>query len=300
MEFRHGLGIFYAAVGTLFFATSPIFTLLIQGISPGGIAFLRMFLGSMFILAFAKLRGKRITIPGTDLKKFLLYGFIAAMHFLFYIYSLFYTTIAHSLSIVYTAPIFVTLLSSLVLKEPLPRYKYIGIGLVIIGIAVITGFEPLLSSRMIIGDMMALVSAFCFGLYSVAGRKERENYTLFQYTFWLYFFAAIFLLPFGAGSLKPDYLIKAAVPIIFLALLPTTLGHTMYNASVRHTHAAYSNLISTQEVTGGIILGYFVLNQVPGINTFLGCGIMFAGLGIVLIDRNPFSDISKKRKENAN
>lgn len=63
MEFRHGLGIFYAAVGTLFFATSPIFTLLIQGISPGGIAFLRMFLGSMFYPGFCKTAGKKDNNP---------------------------------------------------------------------------------------------------------------------------------------------------------------------------------------------------------------------------------------------
>jgi len=61
------------------------------------------------------------------------------------------------------------------------------------------------------------------------------------------------------------------------------LGHTLYNAALRRTHATYVNLIATQEVTGGIILGYLFLGEVPTLSSFLGAVITLAGIVRVLI-----------------
>lgn len=285
MKDKHYLkGIGIAALGTLFFSTSPVFTLLIQGVSASQIAFLRIALASLFIFIFSKFRGESLSIKASDSKKFIFYGIITGMHFLFYVKSLFFTSIAHSLSIVYTAPVFVTLFSSWFLKEHLEKYKYIGIVTVVFGVFVLTNFEPKITGEMIIGDLMALVSAVCYAVYSVAARRERQNYSLYCYTFWLYLWSAVFLLPFAAVNFVIPKTAVSVVSIVLLGLLPTTLGHTLYNASIRYVHAAYSNLISTQEITGGIILGYLVLGQAPTLNSIVGCIIMFIGLFIVIAD----------------
>lgn len=298
MKFQHGKGIFYASLATVFFATSPVLTLSIKAISPWGITFMRMFMGAVFVFILAKLKRIDLYLNKKDIKKFLLYGFIAAMHFLFYIWSLFYTSIAHSLSIVYTAPIFVTLFTWLFLKEPIKGYKFVGIAVVLIGIFILTGFEPQINITWLMGDFMALISAVCFGLYSVAGRRERENYPLLKYAFWLYLSASVFLFPFALKYIQLSAVKASASAIILLALLPTTLGHTLYNASLRYTHPTYTNLISTQEVTGGIILGYFILGQLPSINSIIGCIIMLLGLGVVLLNNNPLYGNILNRQEN--
>ena len=43
---------------------------------------------------------------------FAAYGLVTALHFFFYVSSLDYTTAAHALAIIYTAPIFVTMLAA--------------------------------------------------------------------------------------------------------------------------------------------------------------------------------------------
>lgn len=277
-----GIGI--AALGTFFFSTSPIFTLLIKGIPASEIAFLRIALASLFIFMFSRIKKESLSIKASDTKKFAVYGFITAMHFLFYVTSLFFTSIAHALSIVYMAPIFVTLFSAWFLKEHIHRYKYIGIGIVVMGVFVLTNFEPQMTPNMIVGDAMALISAVCYAIYSVVARRERQNYSLLCYTFWLYFWAAIFLLPFAVANFAVPKTLQSMASILLLGLLPTTLGHTLYNASIRYIHPTYSNLISTQEITGGILLGYLILGQVPSLNSIAGCLIMFIGLAIVLMD----------------
>lgn len=286
MLYNHRKGIILAAVGTFFFSTSPVLTLWLQGVSPAQITFLRMLIASLFIALAAFATGTGIRIHQKDMVKLACIGAITAAHFWFYIASLFYTSIAHCLSIVYTAPVFVTLFSAVVLKERLERHRFFGIALVIAGVFILTGFEPQMTQDMIIGDLLAFGSALSFGLYSVAGRKERENYPLLKYTFWVYLFAAVFLAPGAVLNFKPVDGYKIISALVLLALLPTTLGHTMYNASLRYTHPTYSNLISTQEITGGVALGYLVFGQAPGLNVFVGCVVMFLGLAGVRLNKN--------------
>lgn len=248
------------------------------------IAFFRMFLGSLFIFIAAKIYSINLRLAKDDVLKFTAYGIIAALHFLFYIKSVIYTTIAHSLSLVYTAPIMITLLSGIILKEKIPKKKYIGIFVVILGIIVLAGFEPLLTKKMILGDVFALLSALCLALYSLAGRRERDSYPLLKYVFWVYFISAIFLFILSAKNFILPMNFNQWLPLILLGLLPTTLGHTLYNAGIRYIHPTYANLISTQEVTGGVILGIILLKEIPSLNSIIGIIIMFLGLYSVLSD----------------
>jgi len=71
--------------------------------------------------------------------------------------------------------------------------------------------------------------------------------------------------------------------IVALGIFPLALGHTLYNAALRRTYATYVNLFATQEVTGGIILGYLFLGEVPSFNSLLGAAITLAGIAMVLI-----------------
>jgi drug/metabolite transporter (DMT)-like permease len=61
------------------------------------------------------------------------------------------------------------------------------------------------------------------------------------------------------------------------------IGHTLYNAAIRRTYATYANLIATQEVTGGVILGALLLGQWPTVNSLIGATITLAGIALVLI-----------------
>ena len=94
-----------------------------------------------------------------DWPRFALWGLVTAFHFGCYIASLDYTSVAHSLALVYTSPIWVSLLSWLVLREPLPRRKWVGIFVTLVGMGVLSGFEPAWTPRMLLGDAKASISS---------------------------------------------------------------------------------------------------------------------------------------------
>lgn len=281
-----GLGYVTLAVGL--FATSPVLVRWAAPLSPFEITFGRMATAALAVGLLARWQGRSAGGSGTGrplvpAPRFVLYGLIAALHFLLYIASLSFTTIAHSLALVYTAPVFVTLFSSLLLKEPIRRRQWLGIPVVVAGIAVLAGLEPRMDARMALGDALALGSAICFGLYSVAGRRERAAYPLLDYAGAVYLMAALWLLPAAAlgGSGAASW--PAIGAVLLLGVLPLAVGHTLYNASLRRVHPTYVNLVSTQEVTGGILLGYLLLGEAPGPGALIGAGLSLAGVAAVLL-----------------
>jgi len=279
-------GLAFVGVAVFFFATSPVLTRWSAPLSPFAITFGRMAIAAVAVLAYALLTRQRIALGRADLGRFAFYGLVTALHFLLYIASLSYTTIAHSLALVYTAPVFVTVFAALFLRERIARWQYLGLVVAVGGVALLAGFEPAMTRTMAFGDLLAIGSAICFGVYSVVGRRERTRYPLLTYAFGVYALAAVWLAPPALADPIPSGVsLLAILSVVALGLFPLALGHTLYNASLRRVHPTYVNLIATQEVTGGVILGFLILGEVPSLNSVLGAAITLVGIAVVLLCR---------------
>jgi drug/metabolite transporter (DMT)-like permease len=264
-----------------------------------------MFIGSATVFLIAWVRGQRSRLaPGKETSagrleggrllaghwfRFLVWGCVAALHFVFYIASLDYTTVAHSLALVYTSPIWVSLFSWLLLGEPLPRNKWLGIVVTLAGMVVLSGFEPDWTPRMLVGDALALGSAITFGIYSTTGRAQRSRYPLWFYAGTVYAMAGLWLLPLAGWAAVQDCpavqagqggvrWAPALLSVLVLGILPLGIGHTLYNAALRRAHPTRVNIIATQEVTGGILLSWWLLGEVPTVNALVGALIMLIGV----------------------
>ncbi|GCE11643.1 DMT family transporter [Tengunoibacter tsumagoiensis] len=284
------IGLLYVVVAVLFFSTSPIFVRWAQPFNPVEIAFWRLTIAALLVCCLGLLTHQRLLLRRQEFPRFLFYGLITALHFLFYIAALSYTTIAHALALTYTSPIFVTLFATFFLKEPLPLRKWLGIGVAVIGIAIMAGFEPHYNSCslhgqcMVLGDGLGLLAGICYAIYSIAGRGERTRHPIFRYTTNVYGLAALWLLPLTLIlAFTHTYPPTAIAALVALGIFPLGLGHTLYNASIRKIHATYANLIASQEVTFGILLGIFFVHDIPSTTTFIGVGITLVGIIGVLI-----------------
>lgn len=276
-------GLAYVGLAVAFFSTSPVLTRLAAPHGAFEITFGRMALAAGFVLLLARLAGVRLAFRRDELGRFALYGLITALHFFLYIWSLEFTTIAHSLALVYTAPIFVTLFAAVLLGERIDRRRYLGIPVVLVGIAVLSGLEPTLDARMAFGDLLALGSAVTFGLYSVAGRRERDHQPLLRYAGGVYAAAALWLLPVALLTATGFHGLPQLLAIAGLGIFPLGIGHTLYNASLRRVHPTFVNLIATQEVTGGVLLGALVLGEVPSGASVVGAALTLFGVAVVLL-----------------
>ena len=75
----------------------------------------------------------------------------------------------------------------------------------------------------------------------------------------------------------------ALASVAVLGIFPLGIGHTLYNAALRRTHPTRVNIIATQEVTGGILLSWWLLGDAPTVNALVGALIMLAGVIQVVI-----------------
>jgi len=277
------IGIAQAVLAAALFSTGAILVRWAQDLSPIEVTSLRMLLGGVFVAAAAWASGNRVMAPWAELRRLVPIGLIASAHFLTFNASLYYTTVAHSLTLTYTAPLFIAILSRTFLGERLPRRALLGILMGIAGVAVLAGFEPRLSPRMLTGDALALASGLTFAIYSLMGRRERRRLPLLTYASWVYLAAGVVTAPFAAGVLRRPVERNAIAAVIAMALIPSALGHTLYNAALRRLHPSIPNLIAVQEVTGGILLAWVLLGEAPTLNAVAGAGITLIGVALVLL-----------------
>lgn len=277
-------GLLLVALAVVLFSSSPV---LIRwaaaSLSAYEITAGRSLVAALLVLGLALVRRDRL--PGrSEWPRFAFFGLAAALHFGLYIASLEYTSIAHSLALIYTAPIFVALFSWVVLKEQLNVRQWIGIVVAVLGIALLAGAEAEVTQRMIFGDLLALGSAICYGIYSIAGRSQKDRYPLFAYAGVVYLMATLWLLPTAVVNFSEGgYSWPAVLSVLALGIFPLGIGHTLYNAALRRVSATYVNIVATQEVTGGIILGILLLNEIPTWNSILGALITLAGILLVIL-----------------
>jgi len=265
-----------------------VFVRLAAPISPYEITFWRMVFAASTV-GVGMLLTRRSAGPLPWERRYIGFGLVAALHFLLFVTALSFTSIAHALSITYLAPVFTAVASWRLLGEKLSGRQVIGGLVAIAGIAVLVGFEPRLTSRMLLGDALALLSAACYAVYSIVGRSERSRYGLLPYALAVYGLAALWLLPaFAAGfagrpAAAEAYTLPRLLALVGAGVLPLGLGHTLYNASLRRIPATYANLIASQEVTGGVALGALLLGEVPSINSMVGALLAIAGIVLVLV-----------------
>ncbi len=276
------IGVLQAVAAAGLFSTGAVLIRWAQEMSPVEITSLRMLLGGGFVAAAARATGDRLGLPAADIRRLVPIGLIAAVHFLAFIASLSLTTVAHCLTLVYTAPLIIAALSRAILRERLPRRVLAGMGVGLTGVAVLAGFEPRVTPEMVLGDLLAVGAAVAFALYSLFGRRERARIPLLPYASWVYLTAGVATAPFAVGVFTRPVSGEALASVLALALFPHALGHTLYNAAVRRLHPSIPNLITTQEVTGGIVLAWLLLQETPTWNALAGAAITLVGVALVL------------------
>ena len=279
---RHGL--LFVSAATLLFSTSPVLARWAGlTLGPYETSFWRLAIAGFAVLTVATVRRERLPAPG-DWPRFALFGLITSLHFVFYIASLDYTTVAHSLAIVYTAPVFVALLSRLIYREQLSPRRWLGIGVVVAGVMLLAGFSTDLDRRMLLGDLLAVGSAITFALYSLAGRSQVKRYALFAYAGSVYLVGAIWTLPLALITWSPEGYTAAAIwSLLGLALLPLGVGHTLYNAALRRTSTTVVNVVATQELTLGVLWGVLLLSEMPSLSSATGALVMLIGTILVIL-----------------
>jgi drug/metabolite transporter (DMT)-like permease len=201
-------------------------------------------------------------------------GVSLAAHFALWISSLDYTSVASSVALVTTNPIWVALAAWLWLGEK-PRPKvWIAIALSIIASLLISwkdlqsGAEggDLAKSSALWGNLLALLGAMAMSGYMLAAKavqQHRPNWPLLPYVATVYSVAAL-VLSLVVGYVTGPWwqLSPAAWPaLLLLALGPQVIGHTLINHALRRLSPTIVAIAILGEPIGAALLAWLMLGE---------------------------------------
>ncbi len=234
-------------------------------------------------------------LPRTELGLAALSGILLALHFATWILSLEYTSVASSVVLVTTNPLWVALLAPWFLKERLAPAFLVGLLVALAGGTIVAASDscvqaagglacpPLaefLQGRAFLGDILALMGALSGAGYILIGRRLRPHVSLTSYIFLVYGMAALVLLGMVAVSGLPFFGFSPDIYVylLLLALIPQLLGHSSFNWALAHLPASYVSIGLLGEAVGSTILAYFVLGEAPGTLKIFGAALILGGI----------------------
>jgi len=251
------------------------------------IATYRMMLASLMLTPFACYQKTWRGWERNDLGWFFLSGLFLSLHFAFWIASLKYTSVASSVVLVTTHPVFVGIGAWLFLNERLGPSLIFGIALSVLGSGLISYGDMSPSKEVLMGDGLALLGAIAASGYLLVGRKMRKDRNLISYIFPVYSTAGLILILFALIFKNPffGYSSSTYFYLLLLALVPQVIGHTTFNWALKYLPASAVAITILGEPIGSTLLAYFILGEGLTIWKVIGGISIFAGILVALRKR---------------
>lgn len=213
-------------------------------------------------------------------------GVLLAFHFWSWNASVALTSVSASVLLVNTQPVIVAVLSVLWLREPPTRRQWLGIGVAVVGAAVVAlpdlGSPGGATHRALLGDLLALVGAATAAIYFVSGRRLRAELDLWPYVGLVYGVSFVVLIGLSVAAHAPLGSQPPREIAIFAALAigPMLLGHTGLNWALRYLPAYIVNLTLLGEPVGATLLAAILpgIREVPNGLTFVGGALILSGI----------------------
>ena len=181
----------------------------------------------------------------------------------------FHTIAAASLSVasvlLYTAPIFVTVMSAFLFRERITSVRVLSLVLAMSGCVLVTGvlFDmPVLSPS---GILIGLGAGFGYALYSIFGRYAfARGYHSMTVSFWTFAISAIAILPFASpGDLVASIAVGTFpwVDTILLAVVSTVLPYLLYTYGLTGMTGGRASILASTEPVVATLMGVIVFHE---------------------------------------
>lgn len=221
-----------------------------------------------------------------DLKKygfvFFIFGLLMGVHWVTYFFALKLANVAIGMLSLFTYPTMTALLEPLLLKTKFQKHHLLLSLLVLIGIYFLA---PTLTfnNSMTQGLLMGLLSAFSYSLRNILLKTQVKSFNGSVLMFYQMVVITFLLSPLL--FYYEEVLITSQLPfLIFLGLVTTSIGHTIFLNSFKHFSVSTASIMSGMQPIYGIIIAMIFLNEIPSWRSWVGGALIL--LTVVIESRN--------------
>jgi drug/metabolite transporter (DMT)-like permease len=210
-------------------------------------------------------------------------GCLLAAHFATWIPSLSFTSVASSVALVATQPVWAALLARL-RGEHVPRGAWLGIAIAFAGAVVLSGVDLSLSARALGGDALALVGGMLAAAYVTVGAEVRRTVSTSVYTTVCYSVTAVALLAVcvvGRQNLT-GHPARTWVLLVAITVGPQLLGHSVVNRVLRTTSATVVSVAILFEIVGATFIAWLWFGETPPLAAYPAAVLIATGVVLVV------------------
>ena len=229
-------------------------------------------------------------IPLRDLPLFLGLGFGSILFFtVCYFTAITMMPLSTAAILLYTSPIWVTLLSALLFHEKLDAAKLTALCMAFGGCVLVSGLGG--GGLTLRGLLLGLGAGLGYGLYSILGSIALRRYSPFTVTAWTFLIAGIgalsicrpaqMLALIGAGvspALTVLFFLLTAVVTAFIPFLSYTLG-------LRSVEAGKAAILATVEPMVASLLGVVVFREALSLSAALGILLILGAIVLLSLPK---------------
>lgn len=252
---------------------------LLPDLSSTTIAFWRMFLAS--IMAFTVSYKTILTfVPN---KKILVAGLFLGFHFALFFRSVQLTSIAEAALLGTISPVFTEIYSLLFQKKSFSLRVFFGLFLALFGAFVLIN-QSSFSSTSTTGNLLAVLCSIAMAAVLLIGKDVRKKVGLFEYSRWIFLYASVclFIISYFENVSVLEFQNKDFGWFIFLAAIPTMVGHNIFYFLVKSLSATTVAAVPLGEPVISSIGAFFFFGEPVDAFVFFGGFITLLGVYFVI------------------
>lgn len=189
--------------------------------------------------------------------------------------------------LLYTAPLFVLVMSYFIFKEDMPGGKIVAAIIAFVGCALTAGILGSSGDFNVQGFLMGIGSGFGYALYTIFSKFAMKKYHPATLTFYTFLLAGLFVLPFSdlPGLANITFTSSDAwMWMLGLGILISLIPYFLYNYGLRGLDAGVASVIAFIEPMVATISGFLMYGQVPTLENIIGIALVLAGVIMLNID----------------
>ncbi|HKD96293.1 MAG TPA: DMT family transporter [Micromonosporaceae bacterium] len=211
-------------------------------------------------------------------------GAALAVHFGTWIPSAKLTSVADSVALGATQPVWQGLIARWQGRH-LSRTTWVAIGMAVAGAVAATGADIAVSPRAVAGDLLALAGGVAIAVYTALGERVRATVSTVSYTTICYTVCAVLL---GLACLifrvrLAGYPATTWLAIAGMVVGAQFLGHSMFNYALHRVAATTIAVLILLEVPGAALVAWLWLGQAPAPGSWPGLVLLTAGVAVVVV-----------------
>ncbi|MDL4839610.1 EamA family transporter [Aquibacillus rhizosphaerae] len=256
-------------IGAAFWGVTGLFVQMLYsfGFSPWEVVTIRMTVSSFILFVSLYIfKPWYLKIKWRDLPYFFGLGIFSIAFFNWCYFAVIErASLSIAVILVYTSPIFASIIARFLFKEFISKQKAIAIILMLIGCGFVVGLFPNGLEEVSLGTvLLGVLAGFFCSLYSVIGKHVCKTYHPVTITIYSLICGSLFMIPTSSIWQKASVFtdVKVWLYILGISIISTIFAYTLYTLGLTYIESSKAAILSTVELIVSMMIGIFIFQDV--------------------------------------